>query len=164
MMLIDPGPPGDARELADRFGTPLYVFDGARLAAEAEGFAKAWGGTATVAYSMKCNPLMGVIARLHAAGCWAEVASGFEYRAARRAGVPGGRIVFNGPLKRRDELTRALAEGATIYACRFAMGALYGMREDDLIPGVTAFNPLDVLDSALTAWRNKAFQLNTWTV
>ena len=39
-----------------------------------------------------------------------------------------------------------------------------GVREDDLIPGVTAFNPLDVLDSALTAWRNKAFQLNTWTV
>ena len=33
-----------------------------------------------------------------------------------------------------------------------------------LIAGVTPFNPLDVLDSALTAWRNKAFQLNTWTV
>ena len=32
------------------------------------------------------------------------------------------------------------------------------------IPGVKAFNPLDVLDCALTAWRNKAFQLNTWTV
>jgi hypothetical protein len=44
------------------------------------------------------------------------------------------------------------------------MGALYGQREDDLIEGVTAFNPLDVLDCALTAWRNKAFQLNTWTV
>jgi hypothetical protein len=44
------------------------------------------------------------------------------------------------------------------------MGALYGFREDDLIPGVKAFHPLDVLDSALTAWREKAFQLNTWTV
>ena len=50
------------------------------------------------------------------------------------------------------------------YGAGFAMGALYGFREDDLIPGVKAFNPLDVLDSALTAWRNKAFQLNTWTV
>src|SRR5689334_3147258 len=55
-------------------------------------------------------------------------------------------------------------EGATIYACRFAMGALYGFREEDLIDGVKAFSPLDVLDSALTAWRAGAFQLNTWTV
>ena len=33
------------------------------------------------------------------------------------------------------------------------MGALYGFREEDLIDGVKAFSPLDVLDSALTAWR-----------
>jgi hypothetical protein len=44
------------------------------------------------------------------------------------------------------------------------MGALYGFREDDLIDGITPFNPLDVLDSALTAWRKGAFQINTWTV
>ena len=54
-----------------------------------------------------------------------------------------------------NQIKTLLNEGATIYACRFAMGALYGFREDDLIPGVTAFNPLDVLDSALTAWRDK---------
>jgi uncharacterized repeat protein (TIGR04044 family) len=71
---------------------------------------------------------------------------------------------FPGNLSVNKQLQILMNEGATIYACRFAMGALYGFREDDLIPGVTAFNPLDVLDSALTAWRNKAFQLNTWTV
>ena len=49
-------------------------------------------------------------------GCWAEVASGFEYRIARRAGVPGSQIVFNGPLKTPSELRRALAEGATVVA------------------------------------------------
>jgi uncharacterized repeat protein (TIGR04044 family) len=75
-----------------------------------------------------------------------------------------GQEAFPGHMAINNQLKTLLAEGATIYACRFAMGALYGFREDDLIPGVTAFNPLDVLDSALTAWRNKAFQLNTWTV
>ena len=65
---------------------------------------------------MKSNPLMGLVARLHRAGCWAEVASGFEYRVARRAGVPGAEIVFNGPLKTADELRRALGEGATVIA------------------------------------------------
>jgi predicted peroxiredoxin len=63
-----------------------------------------------------------------------------------------------------NQIKTLLKEGATIYACRFAMGALYGFREDDLIPGVKAFNPLDVLDAALTAWREGAFQINTWTV
>ena len=75
-----------------------------------------------------------------------------------------GQETFPGHMAINNQLKTLMAEGATIYACRFAMGALYGFREDDLIPGVTAFNPLDVLDSALTAWRNKAFQLNTWTV
>src|SRR5918992_837032 len=36
--------------------------------------------------------------------------------------------------------------------------------KDDLIEGIKPFNPLDVLDSALTAWRAGAFQINTWTV
>ncbi len=71
---------------------------------------------------------------------------------------------FPGNLSMNNQLKTLMGEGAKIYACRFAMGALYGMREDDLIEGVKAFNPLDVLDSALTAWRAGAFQLNTWTV
>ena len=109
-------PPRHAEELAERFGTPLYVFEGARIEAEARAFQEAAGPDVTVAYSLKANTLMGLVARLHRAGCWAEVASGFEYRTARRAGVPGSRIVFNGPLKTSDELRRALREGATIIA------------------------------------------------
>ena len=96
---LDPRPPGRAGELAERFGTPLYVFDGARIEAEARAFQAVAGPDATIAYSVKSNPLMGLVARLHRAGCWAEVASGFEYRVARRAGVPGSQIVINGPLK-----------------------------------------------------------------
>jgi uncharacterized repeat protein (TIGR04044 family) len=71
---------------------------------------------------------------------------------------------FPGNLAVNEQLKTLMSEGAHIYACRFAMGALYGFREDDLIEGIKAFNPLDVLDSALTAWRAGAFQLNTWTV
>ena len=71
---------------------------------------------------------------------------------------------FPGNLAVNRQIETLLKEGAKVYACRFAMGALYGFREEDLIDGVQAFNPLDVLDSALTAWRAGAFQLNTWTV
>ncbi len=113
---IEPRPPAAAAELAERFGTPLYVFEGERLAAEARAFQEAAGADATVAYSLKSNTLMGLVTRLHRAGCGAEVASGHEYRLARRAGVPAAQIVFNGPLKTPDELRRALAEGATVIA------------------------------------------------
>jgi len=80
-------------------------------------------------------------------------------------GYPGvGDEAFPGHLAINNQLKTIVKEGGTVYACRFAMGALYGFREDDLIPGVRAFNPLDVLDAALAAWRAGAFQLNTWTV
>src|SRR5690606_15201955 len=75
-----------------------------------------------------------------------------------------GKEGFPGNLAVNRQIKTLLEEGATIYACRFAMGALYGMREDDLIPGIKAFNPLDVLDAGLTAWREGHFQLNTWTM
>ena len=85
--------------------------------------------------------------------------------ASNTRGYPSvGAEGFPGNLAVNRQINTLLKEGATIYACRFAMGALYGMREDDLIPGVKAFNPLDVLDSALTAWKEGHFQLNTWTV
>jgi uncharacterized repeat protein (TIGR04044 family) len=75
-----------------------------------------------------------------------------------------GAEAFPGHMAINNQLGVLMKEGATIYACRFAMGALYGMGEDQLIPGVIPFHPLDVLDSALTAWRAGAFQMNTWTV
>lgn len=75
-----------------------------------------------------------------------------------------GTEAFPGHLGMNNQIKTLLNEGATIYSCRFSMGALYGMREEDLIPGVQAFSYLDVLDSALTSWREGAFQLNTWTV
>jgi len=85
--------------------------------------------------------------------------------ASATRGYPSvGNEGFPGNLSVNKQIKTLMSEGAHVYACRFAMGALYGFREDDLIEGVKAFNPLDVLDSALTAWRAGAFQLNTWTV
>jgi uncharacterized repeat protein (TIGR04044 family) len=75
-----------------------------------------------------------------------------------------GKEAFPGHMAINNQLKTLLKEGATIHACRFAMGALYGFREDDILPGVRPFNPLDVLDAALTAWREGAFQINTWTM
>ena len=52
-----------------------------------------------------------------------------------------GQEAFPGHMAINNQIKTLLNEGATIYACRFAMGALYGFREDDLIEGVTAVQP-----------------------
>ena len=75
-----------------------------------------------------------------------------------------GQEAFPGHMAINNQIRTFLDEGGTVYACRFACGALYGFPEDLLMDGVTPFHPLDVLDAALTAYRDKAFQLNTWTV
>ena len=75
-----------------------------------------------------------------------------------------GDEAFPGHMAINNQIKTFLDEGGKVYACRFAAGALYGMPENFLLEGVRPFHPLDVLDSALTAWRDRAFQLNTWTL
>lgn len=62
------------------------------------------------------------------------------------------------------QLKTIMKEGGKVVACRFAMGALYGMREVDLIEGVQAIHPLDILDCILAHQRAGALILSTWTV
>lgn len=85
--------------------------------------------------------------------------------AAANRGYPSvGNEAFPGNLAYNKQIKTMIDEGAKVYACRFAMGALYGMREDDLIPGVIPFNPLDVLDATIQAWKERAIVLTTWTL
>lgn len=64
-----------------------------------------------IAYAVKANPSLGMIATLGALGLGADVASGGELAAALRAGIPPERIVMTGPGKRDDELEAAVRTG-----------------------------------------------------
>jgi hypothetical protein len=57
-----------------------------------------------------------------------------------------------------------MEEGGSVYACRFALQALYGHGEGSLIPGITPISPLDVLDIVLLHRKDGAFILDTWTL
>ena len=63
-----------------------------------------------------------------------------------------------------DGRLQFMSEGGKVYACRFSAAALYGMREIDMMEGVKPINPRDVLDATITAWRERALTLNTWTM
>jgi diaminopimelate decarboxylase len=105
------------KKLVEDYGSPLFVVSEAVLRGRYrdlyEAFSKRYVKT-TLAYSYKTNYLSGVCAVLHQEGAWAEVVSGFEYEMARRLGIPGEKIIFNGPYKKPADLARAFSEGATV--------------------------------------------------
>src|SRR6267154_6100476 len=71
-----------------------------------------------------------------------------------------GDEAFPGHLNMNKQLVKFMEEGGKVYACRFALQALYGHGEPSLIPGIRPINPLDVLDIILLHRRDKAFILN----
>jgi uncharacterized repeat protein (TIGR04044 family) len=85
--------------------------------------------------------------------------------AAATRGYPKvGDEPFPGGLAYNKQLQTFMDEGGHVYACRFSAAALYGMREVDMLEGVKPINPLDVLDANITAWKNRALVLSTWTI
>jgi diaminopimelate decarboxylase len=99
----------DLASLAERFGTPLYVYDEDDIRARCRAYRSAFGDG--VAYASKAF-LCAAMARLvHEEGLHLDVATGGELYVARAAGFPPERIVFHGNNKSMDELRTALEAG-----------------------------------------------------
>ena len=105
---VDPG------ELADRFGTPCYVYDLDVVTRQVEALRAALPDRFDLAYAVKANPLLALLRHLGGLGLGADVASGGELQHAIRAGIPPGRIVFTGPGKRDAELAAAVEAGVRV--------------------------------------------------
>ncbi len=98
--------------IAAEVGTPAYVYSGAAIdAAFARVDATLAGLPHLVAYAVKANGNLAVLARLARLGAGCDIVSAGELARALRAGVPASRIVFSGIGKRADELDAALAAG-----------------------------------------------------
>jgi diaminopimelate decarboxylase len=104
--------------LVERFGSPLFVFSERTMREkyrEVNDAFKTRYPHVVQAWSYKTNYLNAVCAVFHDEGALAEVVSGFEYEKARGLGVPGSKIIFNGPYKTMPALRRAVEEGAQIH-------------------------------------------------
>ena len=75
-----------------------------------------------------------------------------------------GDEAFPGAQNFNNQLKRFMDEGGKVYACRFALQALYGHGEPSLIEGIRPINPLDVLDLVLLHKKANAVILDTWTL
>jgi diaminopimelate decarboxylase len=103
--------------LAERFGTPLYVYSGSTIRQRMRSFEHAFRKVPhTVCYSVKANSNLSILRLLAAMGCGFDVVSGGELervlRADRRAAK---RVVFSGVGKTAEEMQSALKAGVLLF-------------------------------------------------
>lgn len=130
-------------DAARRFGTPQYLFEEPRLAAQIQRFNAAFARPGLVAhahYAFKANPSLCLVQAVERAGLAADASSGLELELALRCNFE--RIVLSGPAKTDEELELALAhaDGVTVHLDSFAelerLGALAARRQTPIRAGV----------------------------
>lgn len=100
----------DVRDLADTYGTPLFVVDESDFRSRAADFAAAFGAS-SVHYAAKAFLCTEVARWVAAEGLSLDVCSGGELAVALRAGFPPERIALHGNNKSRAELEAAVDAG-----------------------------------------------------
>jgi len=101
-------------ELAERFGTPAYVYDLDVVGRQVEALRSVLPARFDLAYAVKANPNLAVLRHLAAIGLGADVASGGELRHVIRAGFDPAHVVMTGPGKRDEELHAAVEAGLRV--------------------------------------------------
>ena len=99
-------------ELAERYGTPAFVYSRASIEANWRAYATALAGRkALICYAVKANSNIAVLNLLARLGSGFDIVSGGELERVLAAAGEPGKIVFSGVGKRRDELRQALRAG-----------------------------------------------------
>ena len=110
------------RHLIEKYGSPVFVLSERQIRRNYQSAVRAFKTRyprVQFAWSYKTNYLNAVCNIFHQEGSWAEVVSGFEYQKAIGNGVPGNRIIFNGPEKTTDELKTAIQNDSLIHIDHF---------------------------------------------
>ena len=99
-------------ELAQRFGTPLYVYSQRAILDAYRQYERALRGRpAMVCYAVKASSNLGVLGLLARAGSGFDIVSGGELARVIAAGGTPSRVVFSGVGKTEAEIEQALAAG-----------------------------------------------------
>lgn len=110
------------KELIRQYGSPLFVISEKQIRRNyqhATRLFKTRYPKVQFAWSYKTNYLNAVCKVFHQEGSWAEVVSGFEYEKAIGNGVPGNKIIFNGPDKTDEQLITAARNNSLIHIDHF---------------------------------------------
>ncbi|TFF43050.1 diaminopimelate decarboxylase [Pseudomonas sp. RIT623] len=98
--------------LAERFGTPTYVYSRAHIEAQYRSYTEALQGVDhLVCFAVKANSNLGVLNLLARLGAGFDIVSGGELERVLAAGGRADRVVFSGVGKTRADMRRALEVG-----------------------------------------------------
>ena len=98
--------------IAQRFGTPTYVYSRAHIEAQYRSFTDALEGVPhLVCYAVKANSNLGVLNVLARMGAGFDIVSRGELERVLAAGGQADKIVFSGVGKSREDMRRALEVG-----------------------------------------------------
>lgn len=98
--------------LAERFGTPLYVYSRASLEAAYQAYADAFSATPhLICFAVKANPSLALLNLFARLGTGFDIVSGGELARVLAAGGDPGKVVFSGVGKTASEMRAALAAG-----------------------------------------------------
>lgn len=103
--------------LAQRFGTPLYVYSERTIRDRLAAFDAAFRGLShTICYSVKANSSLAVLRMIARTGAGFDVVSGGELARVRKADPKSARrVVFSGVGKTREEMTAALKSAILLF-------------------------------------------------
>ncbi len=102
----------DVTKLANRYGTPLYIYSRATLERHWHAFNNALDKqNHLICYAVKANSNLGILNLLARLGSGFDIVSVGELERVLAAGGSPEKIVFSGVGKRRDEMQRALEVG-----------------------------------------------------
>jgi diaminopimelate decarboxylase len=110
------------KRLISEYGSPLFVISEKQLRRNFQNASRIFKTRypkVQFAWSYKTNYLNAVCNIFHQEGSWAEVVSGFEYRKALSNGVPGNKIIFNGPDKSDEDIIKAVKNNSLIHIDHF---------------------------------------------
>jgi diaminopimelate decarboxylase len=104
-------------ELAERLGTPLYVYSAGMIKERVRAFQKAFRGVEhSICYSVKANSNLSILRLLGKLGCGFDVVSGGELGRVLRANRSAAkRVVFSGVGKTATEIAAALKAGILLF-------------------------------------------------
>src|ERR1035437_7472201 len=107
-------------QIAEQFGTPLYVYDSEVMIASYQELRDSLPPSVDIFFSLKANPNPSVCALFGSLGAGAEVSSLAELTTALRAGVKPADIIFVGPGKTDEELRACLRARVHAVVCESA--------------------------------------------
>ena len=97
------------KQLAEQFGTPLYIYSKATLERHWHAFDNAFGEHPhLVCFAVKSNPNIAILNVMAKLGSGFDIVSQGELERVLAAGGDAGKVVFSGVAKSRQEIARAL--------------------------------------------------------